>query len=96
MLHIISISSGHEVLFERIARGDVLLFIESAVLCLHKNSQAAQAILANNQQFEFHALQADLLARGLTADKIISGINIVDYQGFVTLTLTHKVIKTWS
>jgi len=96
MLHIISTCMGHEVLFARIARGDVLLFVESAVLCLHKNSQAAQTILANNQQFQLYALQADLLARGLTADKIISEVSIVDYQGFVALTLEHKVIKTWN
>jgi tRNA 2-thiouridine synthesizing protein B len=96
MLHIISTSSEHEVLFARIAPGDALLFIGSAVLCLHKSSQAAKSISASSQQFQYYALQPDLLARGLAADDIISDISIVDYQGFVTLTLAHKVIKSWT
>ena len=96
MLHIISTSSGHEVLFARIAEGDALLFIGSAVLCLHKNAQTAKTIETSSQQFQYYALQADLLARGLSEDKIIADIKIVDYPGFVNLTLAHKVIKTWS
>ena len=95
MLHIISSSSEYEVLFARIVPGDALLFIGSAVLCLHKNSQAGKAILRSSQQFQYYALQPDLLARGLAADDIISDISIIDYQGFVTLTLAHKVIKSW-
>jgi sulfur relay protein TusB/DsrH len=62
-----------------IAEGDALLFIGSAVLCLHKNSQAAKTIETCGQQFQCFALQADLLARGLSADKIIADINIVVY-----------------
>ena len=95
MLHIISTSSEHEVLFARIAEGDALLFIGSAVFCLHKNSQAAKTIEASTQQFQCYALKADLLARGLNADNISADISIVDYPGFVTLTLAHKVIKSW-
>lgn len=96
MLHIISTNTGHQVLFERIAEGDALIFVESAVLCLHKKSQSAQQILATNKQFQYYALQSDVLARGLSADTIIAEVKIVNYPYFVTLTVEHQVIKTWN
>ncbi|MBT3811347.1 MAG: sulfurtransferase complex subunit TusB [Gammaproteobacteria bacterium] len=95
MLHIISTSAGHEVLFARIKKGDAILFTGSAVLCLRKNSEAAKTIETCGQQFQCFALQTDLLARGLNADNISTDISIVDYPGFVTLTLAHEVIKSW-
>ncbi|RLA23605.1 MAG: sulfurtransferase complex subunit TusB [Gammaproteobacteria bacterium] len=96
MLHIISTTSGHEILFARIAPGDTLLFIASAVTGLHKKSLSAQKLLAYCQYFHCYVLEADLLARGLTADDILADVKLVDYPGFVTLTLEHKVIKTWN
>ena len=96
MLHIVSTNTEHEVLFERIAKGDTLLFVASAVLCLHKNSQSAQTILAYCQDFQCYALEADLLARGLAVDEILPEITVVDYLGFVSLTVEHAVIKTWN
>ena len=96
MLHIISTNSDHEVLFQRIDKGDSLLFVANAVLSLHKNSQSAKTISAYCQDFECYALAADLLARGLALDKTPPEITIVDYQGFVSLTVEHAVIKSWN
>lgn len=98
MLHIIGTRFEHDVLFERMGQGEgnALLFVASAVLCLHKKSQAAKLILAHSRSFQCYVLQADLLARGLTSADMIPEITVVDYQGFVTLTVEHKVIKTWN
>ena len=96
MLHIITTTTGHEVLLQRISFGDALLFVESAVLSLHKNSQSAQILSPHLQYFQCYALEADLLARGLAADKILAEVAVVDYQGFVALTVEHAVIKTWN
>ena len=96
MLHIVSISSGHEALFERITKGDALLFVAGSVLCLHKNSQSAKTILAYCQDFKCYALKADLLARGLASDETLPEITIVNYQGFVSLTVEYEVIKAWN
>lgn len=96
MLHIISTRDGQQVLLERINQGDALLFIQSAVLNLQKNSQTAQELLPHLQHFQCYALEADLLARGLAEDGILVGIGVVDYPGFVNLTVAHPVIKTWS
>lgn len=96
MLHIITTTTGHEVLLQRISHGDALLFVESAVLSLYKNAQTAQILSPHLQYFQCYALEADLLARGLAADKILAEVAVVDYQGFVALTVEHAVIKTWN
>jgi len=96
MLHIIATTAGHDTLFKRIAPGDTLLFIADAVLSLHKNSLSAKKLLAYCPHFKCYALEADLLARGLTADDILAEIKQVDYSGFVTLTVENAVIKTWN
>ena len=96
MLHIITTTTGHEVLLQRISRGDALLFVESAVLSLHKNSHYSQILLHLLQHCQCYALEADLLARGLAADRILAEVAVVDYQGFVNLTVKHAVIKTWN
>ncbi|WP_428355989.1 sulfurtransferase complex subunit TusB [Methyloprofundus sp.] len=96
MLHIIRTSVGLEVLLDRVAEGDALLFVESAVLCLHKQSQSAQRIRSIDKPLQYYALQSDVLARGLSLATIMAEVSIVDYPGFVRLTVEHKVIKTWS
>ena len=96
MLHIISAAVDYEVLFARIAEGDAILFVAGGVLSLYKNSQSAKLIKPYCQQFHFYALETDILARGLALEDVLSEIRMVDYPGFVSLTLEHKVIKTWN
>jgi tRNA 2-thiouridine synthesizing protein B len=40
-------------------------------------------------------LGPDLLARGLTEERIIDGINVVDYAGFVDLAAEHDKVQAW-
>ncbi len=95
MLHIISTRSEQEILFARIAKGDTLLFIADAVLSLHKKSQTAKIILTHCQDKRCYVLEADLFARGLVLDEILAEVSVVDYSGFVSLTIKNEVIKTW-
>jgi len=37
----------------------------------------------------------DLKARGITDDKLIDGIEIVDYAGFVDLSAEHDIVQAW-
>ena len=96
MLHIISEPLDFEALFARVAQGDAILFIASAVLCLHKNSQAAKIIRPYCQHRQCYALETDFLARGLALESVLDEISMVDYPGFVSLSVEHKVIKTWN
>ena len=96
MLHIITTSTGQALIFERIGQGDAVLFIEDAVLCLHKNRLDADDLLARCQSLDCYVLEPDLQLRGLAQDEVIPGIVGVDYPGFVDLTVAHDVIKTWN
>ncbi|OOG22466.1 sulfurtransferase TusB [Thioalkalivibrio denitrificans] len=75
---------------------------ESAVLLIEDGVYAAM----NGTAFEkdvrkamedrtLYVLGPDLLARGLTADQVIDGIQVVDYEGFVELTEKHDKVQAW-
>jgi len=42
-----------------------------------------------------HALGPDLEARGLDGSKLIDGVKLVDYAGFVDLTVAHQPVMAW-
>lgn len=96
MLHILNKRVEYDVFFRRIAQGDALIFMASAVLALYSKAQTAEQLEQYCQNFQCYVLEPDLLARGLMHDEIITNIKRVDYSGFVTLTTEHKVIKTWN
>jgi len=43
----------------------------------------------------FYALGPDLDARGINKDKLIEGIKVVDYSGFVDLVAEHSATQAW-
>ena len=42
-----------------------------------------------------YALAADLAARGIKAEDVIDGIQLVDYGGFVDLVTQHARTAAW-
>ncbi len=44
---------------------------------------------------KFYALGADLKARGIAADRMIEGFEIVDYAGFVDLSAEYSKVVAW-
>jgi len=55
---------------------------------------AASIPLTQSGYGKIYALADDLMARGLTA-QLIEGIEVINYQQFVELTLTHNPIVSW-
>jgi tRNA 2-thiouridine synthesizing protein B len=45
-------------------------------------------------KFKIYALASDLEARGM-ADRVIDGVTVVDYAGFVDLVADHKTCQSW-
>jgi tRNA 2-thiouridine synthesizing protein B len=41
-----------------------------------------------------YALEPDLKARGV-ADKVMDGVKLVDYAGFVDLACEHDKVQAW-
>ena len=43
----------------------------------------------------FYVMGPDLKARGIDESKVIDGIKVVDYKGFVDLVDEHDVTQSW-
>ncbi len=96
MLHIINKSpftnSGLDSCL-RVAQGGDVLLIEDAVYAAVAGA-AEKQVREAMKQFKFHVLQPDLEARGI-ADRVIDGVNKVDYAGFVDLVAQSKNCQSW-
>ena len=71
----------------------VILLIEDGVLGA-TNSTQSDLISNLANQGRIYALQADLEARGVT-NKVMDGIKLVDYKGFVDLVVEHHATASW-
>ncbi len=96
MLHIINKSPfTHNSLDSclRVAQGGDILLIEDAVYAAVGGAAEAQVREAM-KQFKVHVLQPDLEARGI-GDRVMEGVNKVDYGGFVDLVARNKNCQSW-
>lgn len=76
-------------------KGDVVLLIEDGVLAALKGTTASAEIWSRRVDIKFCVLAPDLAARGLAKDRLIDGIALVDYGGFVDLVTQHKSTQAW-
>lgn len=76
-------------------QGSTVLFIEDAVYAAITGSSLESKIRQACEQYEFCVLGPDLKARGLDEVKLIDGIRVVDYGGFVDLAVSHDRIQSW-
>ncbi|PHS78581.1 MAG: sulfurtransferase complex subunit TusB [Rhodospirillaceae bacterium] len=76
-------------------KGSAILLIEDGVIAAMSGtaeSSKLEGALADHSVF---VLGPDLQARGLDASKLIEGISVVDYGGFVDLTVEHGTVQSW-
>jgi len=69
--------------------------IEDWVYGALKSSEIESDIVACMQDRSVYALGPDLKARGIDAEKVIDGIEIVDYDGFVKLAADNSKVQSW-
>lgn len=96
MLHIINKSPyDRPALNSALQTGEgAILMIEDGVYAAAKGGAEEAKIKAAMGKFKFYALTADLEARGI-ADRVIDGVTVVDYAGFVDLVAEHKTNQSW-
>jgi tRNA 2-thiouridine synthesizing protein B len=51
--------------------------------------------LAVENGVKLYVLGPDLEARGMRKENVIDGIQVVDYGGFVDLTVEHQAVQAW-
>ncbi len=75
--------------------GSTVLLTEDGVYGAMKGSACSEDVSNSMKETSFYALGADLKARGVTEDKMIDGIKIVDYAGFVNLVVENDNLQSW-
>jgi len=98
MLHIVNRSPLSRPALEsclRVAQsGAAVLLIEDGVYAASPGTRAAALIASRTGSLKFYALGPDLQARGL-AERVVEGIEVVDYDGFVDLVAGHASVQSW-
>lgn len=95
MLHLVFQSPLETSTLERIGQGDGVLFLESAVLWLLVSSVHSTQLIQMLQNNRLFVLQQDLETRGISETELINGIEFIDYERFITLTVEYKTIQSW-
>ena len=71
--------------------GDTLLLIEDGVYGAIKTGKAASLLAGRTVS----VLGPDLAARGISEDKLVDGVNVVDYAGFVDMVEANDNVQSW-
>jgi tRNA 2-thiouridine synthesizing protein B len=79
---------------EHVAQGSAVLMIEDGVYGALSGSAVADKVKGAMGKATIYALGPDLDARGI-ADKVLDGIKVVDYAGFVDLACEHDKVQAW-
>lgn len=98
MLHLINKSPGqnHSLIYclQSIKPVDVILFLEDGVYNLIKTAKIAKQIQQLPNTIRCLALENDVQGRDILAN-IIQYVELIDYAGFVDLTVQYHPIQTW-
>jgi len=97
MLHIINKSPLERGVLDsclRTVSGGAILLIEDGVYAATRGNAAAAKVADALSRFKVYVLQPDLDARGM-GDRLIDGVQGVDYGGFVDLVAEHPNCQSW-
>jgi tRNA 2-thiouridine synthesizing protein B len=98
MLHIVNKSPFQTTTLDSCLRmaqpGHALLLIEDGIYAATVGSAAEARVRQACASLKVYALQPDMDARGLTG-KLIDGVTLVDYAGFVELTVEYSTSHSW-
>lgn len=74
---------------------NAILMIEDGVFGAVNGTAVADDVKNALQGTKVYVLGPDLKARGLSEDKLIDGISVVDYAGFVELVCANDKVQSW-
>ncbi len=98
MLHTINKSPFERNSFDscltHVTKGSAILLIEDGVYGASKGTAAATKLAAAMKDVSVYALQADVETRGMQG-RLIDGVKLVDYGGFVDLVTQHQNTQAW-
>jgi len=75
--------------------GSAVLFFEDGIYGALQGTEKSGLVTAAMKAVKFYVLGPDLKARGISEDKVISGIKVIDYDDFVDLVTEHSNTQSW-
>ena len=98
MLHTVNKSpterNALESCLKYLKKGSAVLLIEDGVYGALKGATSTKMVEQTLKNFPIYALYPDIEARGMQ-DRVIDGIKLVDYSGFVDLVAEHPTFQAW-
>jgi len=99
MLHTVNKSPFEKNSLESCLRlskeGCAVLLFEDAVYGALKGTQLEATIVEALKSKKMYVLLPDVEARGMRAEDVISGVQTVDYAGFVDLVAEKATVQAW-
>jgi tRNA 2-thiouridine synthesizing protein B len=75
--------------------GAAILLLEDGVYGAMKGTEVEAMIKDAMGDKKLYALRSDLMARAVKDDRLIEGIELVDYEGFVDLVAANDKVQAW-
>ena len=98
MLHTVNKSpfehSALETCLKYARQGSSVLLIEDGVYAAARDTAVAQAVQEALKRVQLYALAPDVEARGMQ-NRVMDGVRLVDYGGFVDLVVEHNAVQAW-
>jgi tRNA 2-thiouridine synthesizing protein B len=98
MLHTMNKSPFERNTFDtclaHLKKGHALLLIEDGVYAATKDTDAAKKLQEAMKTVQVYALQPDIEARGMQ-NRVLDGVKLVDFGGFVDLAAEHPTVQSW-
>lgn len=98
MLHTVNKSpfdhSAFRTCLKFAGQGSAVLLIEDGVYAAARDTAVSKQVRDALKSVSIYALAADVEARGLQ-DRVMDGVRLVDYGGFVDLVVEHDAVQSW-
>ena len=98
MLHTVNKSpfsnNALEICLKHAKQGSAVLLIEDGVYAATTGTTVSQRMLDALATVSIYALKPDVEARGMQ-HRLMDGIKLVDYGGFVDLVVEHHAVQSW-
>ncbi|MCG6896258.1 MAG: sulfurtransferase complex subunit TusB [Thiocapsa sp.] len=75
--------------------GSALLLFEDGIYAALKGTSVESPMSDAVGRLKVYVLGPDLKARGFAEDRIVEGISVVDYAGFVDLAAESDKVQAW-
>ena len=77
------------------SQGACVLLMEDGVYAALAGSSAEAQLKVGLGKVSVYVLGPDIKARGFREDRLIDGIKVVDYAGFVDLAVENDKVQAW-